>query len=71
MSSGLPFLWLFGGRNNPFIWLTGWSFRTFNLFHRWVAKVIVVEAIIHGSGMTAFYINGRITSGVACEFGTN
>ncbi|RFU28505.1 hypothetical protein B7463_g7827, partial [Scytalidium lignicola] len=57
MSSSLPWLWFFSARNNPFIHLTGWSYRTFNIFHRWIATVLVVEAIVHGSTFSAFYVN--------------
>ncbi|EKV18859.1 FRE family ferric-chelate reductase, putative [Penicillium digitatum PHI26] len=45
--ANLPLLWLFGGRNNIFLWSTGWSFATFNLFHRHVARVATVQAIVH------------------------
>ncbi|KAK6379383.1 hypothetical protein LTS17_006301 [Exophiala oligosperma] len=43
----LPWLWLFSGRNNVFLWLTGWSFGTFNIFHRHVARVATILAIVH------------------------
>lgn len=45
----------FGIRNNILIWMTGWSFGTFNRFHRWTARVATVEAILHSIGYTAFY----------------
>ena len=35
------------GRNNPFIWLLRVSFDTYNLFHRWIGRVVIVEAIVH------------------------
>ena len=40
-------LFLFAARNNPFIPLLGISFDTFNLFHRWIGRVVVVEALAH------------------------
>ncbi|GMK59041.1 hypothetical protein CspeluHIS016_0700560 [Cutaneotrichosporon spelunceum] len=40
-------LWLLAGRNDVVIWLTGWSFQSLNLFHRWAARVAVVQAVIH------------------------
>lgn len=43
-------MWVFAARNNPFIWLTGWSFATFNRFHRWVARVSFAHAFIHSVG---------------------
>ncbi|KAL9045839.1 MAG: hypothetical protein Q9214_001187 [Letrouitia sp. 1 TL-2023] len=44
----------FGIRNNILIWLTGWSFATFNRFHRWIARVATLEAILHSVGYTVF-----------------
>ncbi|EFW99861.1 serine/threonine-protein kinase [Grosmannia clavigera kw1407] len=56
MSYGnLPLLWMFSGRNNVFLWLTGWSFTTFNLFHRHIARIATVQAIIHSIAYTVIY----------------
>lgn len=38
---------LMAGRNNPLIPLLRVSFDTFNLIHRWLARVVVLEAIAH------------------------
>lgn len=53
--SNLPLMWMFSGRNNIFIWLTGWQFSTFNLFHRHIARIATLQAIIHSIAYTAFY----------------
>ncbi|PYH96649.1 FRE family ferric-chelate reductase [Aspergillus ellipticus CBS 707.79] len=45
--ANLPLVWLFAGRNNIFIWATGWSFATFNLFHRHIAWVATLQAVFH------------------------
>ncbi|KAI9932327.1 hypothetical protein ASPWEDRAFT_182854 [Aspergillus wentii DTO 134E9] len=45
--ANLPLIWLFAGRNNIFCWTTGWSFATFNIFHRHVSRVATVQAIVH------------------------
>ncbi|PLB47489.1 FRE family ferric-chelate reductase [Aspergillus steynii IBT 23096] len=45
--ANLPLLWLFAGRNNIFLWATGWSFATFNIFHRHVAWIATIQALIH------------------------
>ncbi|KAF0315626.1 ferric reductase like transmembrane component [Colletotrichum asianum] len=53
--ANFPLIWLFGMRNNLVIWLTGWDFKTYNNFHRWVARVARVatlEAVIHSIGYT-------------------
>ncbi|KAL6230279.1 hypothetical protein BDW75DRAFT_74798 [Aspergillus navahoensis] len=48
-----PGLVLAAARNNPLIPLLGISFDGFNLFHRWVGRVIVVGAIVHMAAVVA------------------
>ncbi|UKZ90577.1 uncharacterized protein TrAFT101_005587 [Trichoderma asperellum] len=62
--ANLPLIWMFSGRNNIFIWLTGWQFSTFNLFHRHIARIATVQAIFHSIGYTAFYF----TAGFADDY---
>lgn len=38
---------LFALRNNPLIYLTRVSYDTFNLMHRWAARIVVVESVVH------------------------
>ncbi|PLB35592.1 ferric reductase family protein [Aspergillus candidus] len=45
--ANIPLIWLFAGRNNIFLWATGWSFATFNLFHRHVAWIATIQAVVH------------------------
>lgn len=45
--TNFPALFLFAGRNNMMIWATGWSFDTFNVYHRWVARGMVAHSFIH------------------------
>lgn len=40
-------LFLFATRNNPFIQILGISFDTFNLIHRWLGRIVVIEALAH------------------------
>ncbi|KAI5812407.1 ferric reductase like transmembrane component-domain-containing protein [Pyronema omphalodes] len=40
-------LFLMAGRNNPLIALLGISFDTFNLVHRWLGRIVVIEAVVH------------------------
>lgn len=35
------------GRNNPAIPLLKVSFDTFNLFHRWIGRIVIVETVAH------------------------
>lgn len=52
-------IWVFAARNDPFLWLTGWSFATYNRFHRWVARIATVQAVIHSIGYSvALYYTG-------------
>ncbi|KLJ05523.1 hypothetical protein EMPG_10998 [Blastomyces silverae] len=57
--ANLCLLWLFGSRNNPFLWATGWSFATFNLFHRAIARVATIQAIVHSVGYTVLTLQGE------------
>ncbi|PIA94397.1 Ferric/cupric reductase transmembrane component 2 [Cercospora beticola] len=50
----LPMVWVFASRNNPIMWLTGWSFATFTRFHRLVARICVIHAVVHSVAWTAF-----------------
>lgn len=38
---------LFALRNNPLLWITGVSYDCFNLLHRWCARIMVLEAVLH------------------------
>ncbi|QDS74062.1 hypothetical protein FKW77_009379 [Venturia effusa] len=41
-------LFILAGRNNPLIKLTGITFDTYNLIHRWLGRIVVTEVVIHG-----------------------
>ncbi|KAF2756900.1 hypothetical protein EJ05DRAFT_47298 [Pseudovirgaria hyperparasitica] len=45
---------LFALRNNPLIWLLHVSYDTFNLLHRWAARIVVIETVVH---TVAWFIN--------------
>ena len=45
--ANLPLLLLYSGRNNVLLWVTNWSHSTFLLLHRWVARICVLQAILH------------------------
>jgi hypothetical protein len=38
---------IFAGRNNPLIGLLNVSFDTYNLLHRWIGRISVLEVLIH------------------------
>jgi hypothetical protein len=43
----LPILILLSGRSNPVTFLTGASFATCMLYHRWVARLFAVQVFVH------------------------
>lgn len=43
----LPILILFAGRNNPVSFLTGMSFATSMVYHRWIARLVTLQILIH------------------------
>ena len=46
-------LFLLAGRNNLLIWLLHISFDTYNLIHRWLGRIVVLEAIVHTAAWAA------------------
>jgi hypothetical protein len=58
--ANLPLVWVFGGRNNIFLWATGWSFPSFNIFHRHVARVATLQAVVHSILYIVMYIQGKL-----------
>ena len=47
----IPLIVLFACRNNPFISLTGWSYDIFMTYHRWCARLMGINAIIHATAI--------------------
>ncbi|RMZ79191.1 hypothetical protein DV738_g3482, partial [Chaetothyriales sp. CBS 135597] len=52
----MPILWIFAMRNDVLIWLTGWTYATYNRFHRWAARLATLEALLHGIFYTVSYL---------------
>jgi len=46
-------LFLLAGRNNPILKLTGLTFDTMNLIHRWFGRIVVLEAVAHTAAWMA------------------
>lgn len=57
-----PVIWLFGMRNNLLMGLTGWDFGTFNNFHRWIARIATLQAVVHSVGYTVIVWRGMSLS---------
>jgi hypothetical protein len=60
-------LFIMAGRNNPLIQLLGISFDTFNLLHRWIGRVVILEALTH---TLAFLASNASTKGWTAAFTT-
>ncbi|RYP49311.1 hypothetical protein DL768_004936 [Monosporascus sp. mg162] len=53
----LPLTVLFSSRNNILLWLTNWSFSTFLVLHRWVARICTLQAVVHSITLLGAYIS--------------
>lgn len=52
----LPLVILFSARNNFLLWITNWSYSTYILMHRWVARVFAVQAVVHSITLLCTYV---------------
>lgn len=57
--ANLLLIWVFAGRNNIFIWATGWSFAKFNIFHRHVAWIATLQAVVHTIAYLSLFIRSK------------
>lgn len=57
----LPTLFLLSGQNNILISLTGWNYKTFNFFHKWVSRLFIILVFLHA----LLYLNLSISNGTA------
>lgn len=39
--------YLFAGRNNFLLWVTGWKQATFYTYHKWLARMTITSAFVH------------------------
>ncbi|KAI5792414.1 ferric reductase like transmembrane component-domain-containing protein [Peziza echinospora] len=58
-------LFLLAGRNNPLIRLLKISFDTYNLMHRWLGRIVVIEALAH----TIAYLMNKVGTSSWSAFG--
>ena len=58
---------LFSTRNNPLLYLSGWDMTTQLAFHRWSARVSVLEAVVHSIVYTADYVSYKGANTLAAE----
>ncbi|KAK0196592.1 ferric reductase like transmembrane component-domain-containing protein [Armillaria mellea] len=43
----MPLLLLTAGRMNFLVWMTQWSYDSWNIFHRWIGRLALVFAVAH------------------------
>lgn len=58
---------LFSTRNNPLLCVSGWDMTTQLAFHRWSARVSVLEAIVHSIVYTADYASYKGANTLSSE----
>lgn len=56
----LIFCVLFAIKNSPLIWILRVSYDTFNLLHRWTARIVILEAVLH---TVAWFVNSAELNG--------
>lgn len=55
----MPLIFLFGGRNNFFQWLTGMNYNVFMTYHRHVARVMFALVVIHAACYSVIFVKVR------------
>lgn len=58
--ANFPLIWLFAGRNNIFLWATGWSFASFNIVHRHIAWIATIQGLVHTALYLVMFIQSRL-----------
>ncbi|KAL2430091.1 Ferric/cupric reductase transmembrane component B [Exophiala dermatitidis] len=53
----MPVLFLFSSRNNILLWLTNWSHSTYMLLHRWIARLFLLQTLLHSIISLILYQN--------------
>ncbi|VVT54415.1 uncharacterized protein SAPINGB_P004064 [Magnusiomyces paraingens] len=54
----LPLVIAFAARNSPLIWLTGWPYDTFQIYHRWTARVMMINVLLHSACFMTIAVSG-------------
>ena len=58
-------LFILAGRNNPLIPLLRVSFDTYNLFHRWFGRIVILQSIAHTAAWAANVIAAEGSHGIS------
>ena len=52
----LPLIVLFAGRNNFLQLISGLKYTSFIMFHKWVGRMMFLDAVIHSSAFTYYFV---------------
>ncbi|EHN00422.1 Fre4p [Saccharomyces cerevisiae x Saccharomyces kudriavzevii VIN7] len=52
----LPLIVLFAGRNNFLQFISGLKHTSFIVFHKWLGRIMFLDAVIHAAGFTNYYL---------------
>lgn len=59
----MPPMFLFAGRNNFMIQMTGWPLDEFSVYHKWLGRFCFIDLVVHAAAYTWLYIHqNRFTS---------
>lgn len=53
--ANLPLLYLFAAKNQPIVFLTGYSYESLNIIHRRLGELMCLLALIHSAGMVVVW----------------
>ena len=70
-TTNIVILVIMAGRNNPLIGLLKISFDTFNLFHRWIGRLVIAESVIHVLAWMFAYRLAEGAKAVSKSFNSN
>lgn len=57
----MPIFFLLAGRNDFLVWLTGWPYGTFHVFHKWIARVSALMAMVHSVAYAVYMYQSKFS----------
>lgn len=58
----LPLLIFFGGRNTVLMSLSGWNINTYNYYHKWIGRLMLLLFVVHGTCYASIKVSLRTLS---------
>lgn len=50
----LPMVFLFSGKNNVMLYVTGWSYDRFTVAHKWISRTMFFHGLVHSIAYTIY-----------------